>query len=174
VSTRAIEFIPDTSAPAGEAVGLTLGSPLEAGKLLLAVSAFNLQNHTNLSGSPGISGVWSRVIWDDALLVFDGVGAGNFMRQNDIEPGCCTPGEANVPPLPGSFPFSVQRSPGSPQLTGSGEILRIRLRPRDGVTQGTGRVDIISVGIFPEVVRFRPLPTYPVPQNIFGGTFVIR
>jgi len=125
---------------------------------------------------PGIAGVYGRVRWDDSLLVQDAVGIGDLMSQDGVTPGCCTPGEAPIQPQAGTFPFSVQRMPGTPLVSGSGEIVLLRLRPRDGVTSGTSRIEFVQIAppFFPEVIRFRPFPTYTVPQNVYGGTITIR
>ena len=176
-AVRILEFTPDTPTPINEAIAITVASRgQEQGKIALAVTAFNLVNHSNLGGMPGVAGVYGRVRWDDALLVQDAAGIGDLMSQNGVTPGCCTPGEAPIQPQAGTFPFSVQRMPGTPLVSGSGEIVLLRLLPRDGVTSGTSRIEFVQIAppLFPEVIRFRPSPTYTVPQNVYGGTVTIR
>ncbi len=175
-SSRVLTFTPDTPTPIGEAVAITVASRgQEDGKIALAVTAFNMVNQSNLGGSPGIAGVYGRVRWDSALLVNDAAGIGDLMRQDGVEPSCCTPGEADIVAADGTFPFSIQRRPGTPLVSGSGEIVLFRLVPRAGVTSGTSRLDFIPISpLFPELIRLRPFPTYAVPQNVYGGTITIR
>lgn len=173
---RALEFTPDTLSPVGEAIALSSASRgYEAGKVTFAVSAYNLANHSTL-GEPGVHGVWGRLKWDAALLVLDGLGPGGFLQQGGVEPSCCTAGEVVIQPSEGTLPFSVQRRPETATVSGHGEILLVRLRPRDGVTDGSTRIEFTTIAppYFPEVIRLRPFPRYPVPQNIYGGTVTIR
>lgn len=127
----------DTSSPAGQAVALTYGSrSQEPGKIVVAVTAFNLLNGP-LSSQNGFFGAIGRLRWDEALLEIDAVGIGDLLGGNSGG----TVSRGIWPEMPGTFPFHVQRNDRT-LVTGSGELVLLRLRPRTGITSGTTRIEL--------------------------------
>ena len=97
-------------------------------------------------------------------------------------------GAGNCPPSaapPGTYAFCVGRLDGA-RVTGSGELVLIRLKPRAGVTSGTTRIEldrIASNEAAPPEISFMTnlllLPYVPSPngntiQNAYGATITIR
>lgn len=176
-ATRRLTFTPDSENPQAEGVSLAVASRGAVdGMITLAVNAHGIVNRENLSGSPGIHGMWGRVDWDASQLALDAFGPGALLQQGDVQPGCCLAGEAPIQKRDGSFPFSVQRMPDTAQVTGSGEVVIFRLKPIDGVTAGTVRLDfkVIQPGLFNETIRLRPYQQYQVPQHFYGGVVTIQ
>src|SRR5687767_3979929 len=73
---------PDTGSPVGESVAITYGSrSQEAGKIVVAVTGFNLRNQRTAT-AVGLSGVVGAVRLDDALLELDAYGFGALLGGN--------------------------------------------------------------------------------------------
>ncbi len=123
--------------PMRQAVAVTHGSrSQEPGTIVVAVSAFNLQNELP-PDSNGFFGAVGRLRWDPALLEIDAIGIGDLLGGNSggrVSRGIW-------PEVPGTFPFYVQRNDQT-LVTGSGELVLLRLRPRTGVTAGTTRIEL--------------------------------
>jgi hypothetical protein len=160
----------------GQAVALTFGSrSQEAGKIVVAVTAFNLENR----GLNGFSSARGRLRWNESLLEIDGIGVGDLLGGNA---GGRVSAPGNWPEMPGTFPFQVQKNDPTP-VTGSGELVLLRLRPRMDVTSGTTRIELEPFlanegGAFPFMTSLLLSPYQPHRgnqiENAYGATIAIR
>ncbi len=165
----------DTESPVGQAVAMTYGSrSQEPGKIVVAVSAFNLRG---MRGR-GFHTASGRLRWNTALLDVDGVGIGDLLGGN--EGGRIGPGAREQ--LPDTLPFIVSRTDQT-LVTGSGELILVRLTPRPGVTTGSTRIELDEIvanegGPFPFLTRLLLSPYAPSDgnqiENAYGGTVTIR
>jgi hypothetical protein len=173
-----VTFEPDTLTPVGQAVALTYGSrSQEPGKIVVAVTGFNLRNEISPTVN-GVSAARGRLKWDDALLEIDGVGVGDLFGGNsagNVDNG-------GWPEMPGTFPFAVRRNDQA-RVTGSGELVLLRLRPRTGITAGTTRIELEPFlanegGPFPFMTPLLLFPYQPPRgnqiENAYGGSIEIR
>jgi hypothetical protein len=173
-----LTFEPDTLTPVGQAVALTYGSrSQEPGKIVVAVTGFNLRNEISPTVN-GVSAVRGRLKWDEALLEIDGVGVGDLFGGNsggNVDNG-------GWPEVPGTFPFGARRNDQA-RVTGSGELVLLRLRPRTGITTGTTRIELEPFlanegGPFPFMTPLLLFPYQPPRgnqlQNAYGATIAIR
>ncbi len=170
---------PDTGSPVGESVAITYGSrSQEAGKIVIAVTGFNLTNQRSATAF-GVRGVIGAVRVDDAVLEFDAYGFGALLGGNDGATFCDndTGGfRSFFPDVPGIYPFCVlSRSPAN--VTGSGELILIRFKPRPGVTSATTRVELVPFQSNGYTTTLDMLPgpsTTNKIQNTYGATVTIR
>lgn len=150
----------------------------EEGTITVAVTGFNLQNRVASTVS-GVVGVVGRLRWDTQLLEHDTVngqiviGGGDLLREGDNS-RVSVRGVTLMPEEPGTFPFQITRND-NPRVQGSGELILVRLRPRQGVVSGTTRIELapfvtpsntlVAMELFP------PLPTRTNQlDNVYGAT----
>jgi hypothetical protein len=174
----------DTATPVGQAVALTYASRAqEPGKIAIAVTGYNIQNQIT-PDVVGFNQAEGRLRWDASLLEVDATGAGDLLGGNSLA-GMCVPRD---PEIPDTFPFCIGRLDRA-RVTGSGEIILVRLKPRSGVTSGTTRVELVpflansgGTGV-PTIATFTTslwlFPYIPgargnVFQNVYGATVTIR
>ena len=170
---------PDTGSPVGESVAITYGSrSQEAGKIVIAVTGFNLTNRRSATAI-GVRGVIGAVRVDDAVLEYDAFGLGSLLGGNDGATFCDndTGGfRSFFPDTPDIYPFCVL-SRSAANVTGSGELILIRFKPRPGVTSATTRVDLVPFQSNGYTTTLDMLPgpsTTNKIQNTYGATVTIR
>ena len=87
----------------------------------------------------------------------------------------------NWPEMPGTFPFRVQKNDPT-RVTGSGELVLLRLRPRTDVTSGTTRIELEPFlanegAAFPFMTSLLLSPYQPHRgnqiENTYGATIAI-
>jgi hypothetical protein len=154
-TTRSLTFAPASTNPVGSALGVIGGSRgAEAGKIVLAVAAFNLAGVTKMRGT---------LRWDRNLLEYDTWGEGEWFKQGGalVEWTFFTSTAGQV----GLF---LDRPTTLPGANGSGEIILIRLKPRAGVVSGTSAVQWDEPAIYTGIFSQLPL------TNSYGGTITIQ
>lgn len=177
VTVPVLTLQPDVTSPQGEAVALTYGSrSQEAGKLVVAVNGFNIENQISATVS-GVTSITGRLRWDTNLLEVDAIGMGDMVGGNTGGASCGS--RLNDQ---GTFEFCAGNRDRAARSTGTGEFFLLRLKPRAGVTQGTTRIDFEqftanegAAFTWPTFVLFSPYtPARPVIPPVFGATITIR
>ena len=182
-SVRQLTFSPDTTAPVGQSVGITLATKdQESEKITISIVGYNILNDFAGQQAPlGILGATGRVKWDGTLLAFDAFDSGDWLRDGGVVPDLCQPETSSAAVAGSTNGFCVQRPTAAPRLMGSGELYRLRLKPMPGVTSGTSRLDFVAISDrFPSrvvLIPFRGVTAQPreTPlDNYYGGTVTIR
>lgn len=186
-----LTFTPDTTAPEGQSVGITISSvPGPEGTLNLAVFAYNFFNDFRGTGNPpGVSSVYARIKWDGALLEVASAApeapplAGDFLKQGGANAILCQPMPSSQSVVGSTLGICVRREPQTPpRASGNGEVYLFYLRARPNVTVGATAIHFIEgseaypqerVLLFPAGGVLEP-NRHQRLDNYYGGTITIQ
>ena len=128
-ASRVITLNPQTPSPVGKAIAIFVATDPaghRAGMISLAITAHNLSD---------VYGLRAGLRWDESIFETDGIGPGGFMTQGGTQVTCCLSTLSTA--VESAQVLAVDRPTSGAPVSGSGEMILVRLRPRDGAPAGT-------------------------------------